>query len=80
MTVSIQKANYLGEYKIDFLFSDGVKQTIDFVKFLEKARNPMTKKYLDKKLFKSYSIEHGDILWNEYEMCFPVWDLHEGII
>ncbi len=80
MIVSIQKANYLGEYKIDFLFSDGVKQTIDFSRFLEKARNPMTKKYLDKMLFKSYSIEHGDILWNEYEMCFPVWDLHEGII
>ena len=80
MIVSIQKANYLGEYKIDFLFSDGVEQTIDFAGFLEKARNPMTKKYLDKKLFKSYSLEHGDIVWNEYEMCFPVWDLHEGII
>jgi DUF971 family protein len=80
MIISIQKADYLGEYKINFLFSDGIENTIDFEYFLKKARNPMTKKYLDKKLFKSYSIEHGDILWNEYEMCFPVWDLHEGMI
>ncbi len=37
-----------------------------------------TKKYLDKKLFKSYSLEFGDINWNDFEMCFPIWDLHEG--
>ena len=37
----------------------------------------MTKKYLDKQLFKKYSIEYGDIIWNDYEMCFPIWDLHE---
>lgn len=80
MIISIHKADYVGGYKINFLFSDGVERTIDFVSFLEKARNPMTKKYLDKNLFQSYSIEYGDIIWNDYEMCFPVWDLHEGKI
>lgn len=80
MTISIQKANYLGEYKIIFKFSDGVSKTIDFVNFLKKSKNPMTTKYLDKELFKSYSIEYGDIIWNDYEMCFPIWDLHEGTI
>jgi len=78
MVISIQKANYLGEYKINFLFSDGIEKTIDFGNFLEKSKNPMTKKYLDKKLFQSYSIEYGDIIWNDYEMCFPIWDLHQG--
>jgi len=80
MIVSIQKADYLGEYKINFQFSDGIEKTIDFEKFLKKAKNPMTKKYQDKQLFKSYSIEYGDIIWNDYEMCFPIWDLHEGQI
>ena len=23
---------------------------------------------------------YGDVIWNDYEMCFPIWDLHEGII
>ena len=80
MIVSIQKANYLGEYRINFQFSDGTENTIDFWKFLKKAKNPMTKKYIDKQLFQSYSIEYGDIIWNDYEMCFPIWDLHEGNI
>lgn len=78
MIISIDNAKYIGEYTIEFSFSDGVKRLIDFSGFLEHAKNPMTKKYLDKQLFKKYSIEYGDIIWNDYEMCFPIWDLHEG--
>ncbi len=80
MIVSIRKADYLGEYRINFQFSNGIEKTIDFGEFLKKAKNPMTKKYQDKQLFQSYSIEYGDIIWNDYEMCFPIWDLHEGQI
>ncbi len=80
MVVSIQKADYLGEYRINFKFSDGIEKTIDFEEFLKKAKNPMTKKFQDKQLFQNYSIEYGDIIWNHYEMCFPIWDLHEGQI
>jgi len=80
MVISIEKAKYIGDYKIDFFFSDGVHKLIDFSGFLLKAKNPMTKKYLDKQLFQSFDIEYGDIVWNDYEMCFPIWDLHEGTI
>ena len=80
MVISIEKAEYKGGYKINFLFSDGINKTIDFVSFLKDAKNPMTKKYLDKDLFQSFSLQHGDIDWNDYEMCFPLWDLHEGNI
>ncbi|WP_114777623.1 DUF2442 domain-containing protein [Botryobacter ruber] len=80
MVVSIDKAVYLDGYKIKFDFSDGVSQTVDFESFLKSAKNPMTKKYLDKEEFKSFSIEYGDIVWNDYELCFPIWDLHEGNI
>jgi len=80
MVISINKAEYLEGYKIKFLFSDGTEQLIDFFNFLSTAKNPMTKKYLDFHLFKNFSIEYGDIIWNDYEMCFPIWDLHEGKI
>lgn len=80
MVISINKADYIGEYKIKFSFSDGTVRLIDFSVFLENAKNPMTKKYLDKQLFMKYSIEYGDIIWNDFEMCFPIWDLHEGKI
>jgi len=80
MVISINKAEYLGDYKIKFMFSDETERIIDFSNFLQNARNPMTRKYLDKQLFRKYSIQYGDIVWNDYEMCFPVWDLHEGKI
>jgi len=78
MVISIKKAEYKGEYKIIFTFSDGVERLIDFSVFLKNAKNPMTKKYIDKKLFEKFYISYGDIIWNDYDMCFPVWDLHEG--
>ncbi len=80
MVISIDKAEYADEYKIKFFFSDGVERLIDFSTFLKRAKNPMTRKYLDEQLFMNYSIKYGDIIWNDYEMCFPIWDLHEGNI
>ena len=80
MVIAIKEARYLGGYKISFLFSDGKERTVDFESFLKKAKNPMSKKYMDKKAFKKFQLQHGDILWNDYEMCFPVWDLYEGKI
>ncbi len=80
MVISILEVVYKGDYKINFLFSDGVERTIDFESFLKKSKNSMTNKYLNKELFKSFSIEYGDIIWNDYELCFPIWDLHNGEI
>jgi DUF971 family protein len=80
MVISIINAEYIGDYTIKFSFSDGVQTTIDFSEFLLNAKNSMTRKYLDKELFYNFSIEFGDIIWNDYEMCFPIWDLHEGKI
>lgn len=80
MVISIDKAEYIGGYKIKFSFTDGTEQLIDFFAFLSTAKNPMTKKYFDLDRFKDFSIEYGDIVWNDYELCFPIWDLHEGKI
>ena len=69
------------KYKPVFLpIPDGKEQLIDFSKFLLEAKNPMTKKYIDKQLFQNYTIEYGDIVWNDFEMCFPIWDLYKGKI
>ena len=80
MVIEIINADYLSGYKINFTFSDGVEKVIDFEPFLNGAKNPMSKRYLDVNLFKDFSISYGDIIWNDYEMCFPIWDLHEGNI
>lgn len=80
MVISINKAEYIDGYKIKFSFTDGTEQLIDFFNFLSTAKNPMTKKYLDIHKFRVFSIEYGDIVWNDYELCFPIWDLHKGEI
>lgn len=80
MVISIDKAKFLNNYRIKFLFSDGTVRVIDFSDFLRNARNPMTRKYLDKSLFQQFEIKYGDIIWNDYEMCFPIWNLYEGKI
>lgn len=80
MVIAIDKAEYLEDYKILFQFSDASQRVIDFTSFLENARNPMTRKYLNKDLFRNFKIEYGDITWNDFEMCFPIRDLFEGKI
>jgi len=77
-TIAITQATYLGRYEIHFLFSDQTEKTIDFSGFLNRSRNPMTRKFLDKALFKGFKVEFGDIVWNDYELCFPIRDLYEG--
>lgn len=78
MVISIINAEYTGEYKVKLIFSDGVIREIDLSAFLNSAKNPMARKYLDKKLFSNFKIEYGDIIRNDYEICFPIWDLYEG--
>lgn len=76
--IEINKAHYINNYKIELLFNDGLKRVIDLGDFLKKAKNPMTRKYLLKNNFKKFKIEYGDLVWGDYEMCFPIWDLYEG--
>lgn len=80
LVVNIVEAKYLGGYSIQLVFSDGLTRALDFQPFLERAKNPMTRKFLDLENFKNFRLENGDLLWNDFELCFPVWDLHEGKI
>ncbi|MFY8000690.1 MAG: DUF2442 domain-containing protein [Candidatus Kapaibacteriota bacterium] len=68
--LSIIRAEYLGEYKLHLWFIDGKNHSIDFAPFLLNARNPMTVKYRDRNLFQAFTIEHGNLHWNNYDLCF----------
>lgn len=80
MTLSIVKAEYIKDYKIKLVFSDGKENTINFEPFLNFSRNPMTRKFLDLNEFKTFKVEYGDLTWNDYELCFPIIDLYEDNI
>ena len=80
MKIAIVKAEYQQDFQIKLLFSDKSEQIVDFAEVLQTAKNPMTRKYLDLDKFKEFTVEYGDLMWNDYEMCFPTWDLYRNAI
>ena len=78
--IDIEAAEYVQGYKLHVVFSDGKDRVIDFGHFLCGSLNPMIRKYLDLDDFKGFSTEHGDLFWDDYDLCFPIADLYEGRI
>ena len=76
--IEITNAKYLEGYKVKIVFNDNTIKTIDFEDFLKVSGNPMTKKFLNKEKFRSFKLVYGDLVWGDFEMCFPIWDLYEG--
>jgi len=80
MYLRVKQASYVPRYKVDIEFNDGQRRIVDFAPFLKNAQNPMFTKYRRVKQFKSFHIDHGDLMWGDFEMIFPIEDLHHGEI
>ena len=78
--VNIITAEYISDYKIKVFFDDSTSKTIDFESFLKKSIHTSINKYLEKINFKNYRIIDGNLNWNDYDLIFPIWDLHEGVV
>ncbi len=62
------------------VFSDGTRRRVDFERFLSGSNNPQIRAFLDYKKFASFSIQNGDLVWGDWELCFPIADLYRGRI
>ncbi|WP_284155235.1 DUF2442 domain-containing protein [Sulfuricystis thermophila] len=78
--VNIVRAESAGEYRIRLWFDDGTEQVVDFHPFLSHARHPAIRAYLDPSRFASWRIEYGELVWGDYELCFPIADLYHNSI
>ena len=78
--ILIEKIKYVGNYKLELLFNDKIKQVVDFYPFLSNSLNPLIRKYLDPEEFTKFEISGGDLEWNDYDLCFPIADLYENRI
>jgi hypothetical protein len=76
--IEIVVAERLSDYKLKLCFSDGTERVVDFEHFLSSSSNPMIRAYLDPQKFGDFRLEHGDLIWDDYGLCFPVADLYEG--
>ena len=79
-TINIEKADYLEEYRIHFIYDDGKENIVDFKPFIFSSMHPEIKKYQNQNLFKNFSLNYGEIEWNDYELAFPIFDIYQGKI
>jgi hypothetical protein len=78
--IEIFRAKHLGGYRILIEFDDGHLQEVDFGPFLESASHPQIREFLKAEKFIQFRIEYGDLIWGDYELCFPICDLYENHI
>lgn len=76
--VDIVKVEQLSGYRLKLHFSDGMARVVDFEPFLRRTRNPLIRSYLEPKKFMNYRLEYGELVWDEYGLCFPIADLYEN--
>ena len=78
--LKIISAKHIKEYTLEVLFDDGKSVTVDFGEFLRKSKNPQIGKYLKIENFKKFNIDNGDLEWNDYDLCFPIYDIYTNNI
>ena len=78
--IEIFGAEHISDYKLKLHFSDGMERVIDFESFLRSSRNPMIRAYLEREKFGKFRLEYGDLVWDDYGLCFPIADLYENKI
>ncbi len=78
--IDIISAVQVKDYTLHVVFDDGTAQDIDFKHFLIKALHPDIRAYLDPQRFASFRIEYGDLVWGDYDLCFPIIDLYTNSI
>ena len=74
--LSIEAARLRDTYKVEIKFNDGADKTIDFQPFLSQTQHPSIRAFLEPAKFKNFRIEHGDLVWGDYDLCFPIADLY----
>lgn len=78
--INIVSATQIGKYAIHLCFDDGATQDVDFGPFLNRSQHPEIRAYLEEGRFKSFRVEHGELVWGDYELCFPIIDLYKNQI
>jgi hypothetical protein len=80
IVVNVVRAECLGRHRLKITFSDGHVSIVDFGPFLRSSLNPETRRFIHVELFNNFDVIHGNLVWGDYEMCFPVDDIYEGHI
>jgi Protein of unknown function (DUF2442) len=78
--INIVSATQTGEYRIQLVFDDKTVQEVDFKPFLIHSHHPDIRAYLDTSRFSAFKVAYGELVWGDYELCFPIVDLYHNAI
>lgn len=78
--INVITATQTEKYRIRLCFDDHTEQEVDFEPFLGRSLHPDIRAYLDPVRFASFRIEYGELVWGDYDLCFPVIDLYRNQI
>lgn len=78
--LKIVEVRHIEGYTLAIKFDDGKESIVDFSEFLNSSRHRQIVKYKKIENFLAYTIINGDLVWNDYELCFPIYDLYMGEI
>lgn len=78
LIINIVAAKQVGEHCIRLAFDDGTEQLVDFKSFLSGSLHPEIRQWLSPVKFSSFRIEYGELVWGDYELCFPIIDLYRN--
>jgi hypothetical protein len=76
--INIVSAEPAGDLRLRLRFDDGTEQVVDFKPFLSRSVHPDIRAYLDPARFATFRIKYGELVWGDYELCFPVIDLYRN--
>ena len=76
--IFVEHARHAGGLKLHLTFNDATERIIDFGPFLRQSHNPLIQAYLDPVAFARFTVKDGDLIWDDYDLCFPIADLYEG--
>lgn len=68
--ISIIKARYLSDYRIQLFFSDGRSGTVDLKDTITQDSRPIFNQLKDISIFKNFKVEYDTIVWpNELDIA-----------
>jgi hypothetical protein len=77
-SINILAAEQVSEYRLRLSFDDGTAQVVDFFPFLSHSRHPDIRVFLDPSRFSEFRLEYGELVWGDYDLCFPIMDLYRN--
>ena len=80
LVIKVVSATQVGQYRLQLEFDDQTVQTVDFGPFLMRSRHPDVRAFLQPERFSAFQVIYGELVWGDYDLCFPIIDLYRNTV